>query len=145
MCHPRNLWLDLDVCITGALDGLVRPLVDSQLRIAKNWAQSGHGGCQSSVMYWEGIKPRIIHDAFDPKIAYWPPRNDNGKLWGDQEWITVLRDTQRVNVEYFDKQDVVSYKYHCRQGLPKGAKVSVFHGSPKPHQVSDDWVKQCRK
>lgn len=147
--HTRNLWLDLDVAITGALDGLCVPLVDSQLRICKNWAQSGHGGCQSSVMYWEGVSARIIHDEFDRSIANWPPTTNtfwpNGQVqYGDQEWITVLRDTQRLEVEYFDSQDISSYKYHCRQGLPEGTKVAVFHGSPKPHEVGAAWVKQCR-
>lgn len=137
----RNLWLDLDVVITGSLDGLVTPLTE-ELRICKNWAQSGWGGCQSSVMYWEG-GARIINDEFDPKIAHWPPRND-GCLWGDQEWITQLRDEERLSVEYFAPEDVVSYKYHCRGGLPDGAKVVSFHGRPNPDEVRDSWVMECR-
>jgi hypothetical protein len=143
--RQRNLWLDLDVAITGSLDGLVEP-IDGSLRICKNWAQSGYGGCQSSVMYWEGDTGKIINDEFDPKIAYWPPRHDDGKLWGDQEWITQLRDEKRIAVEYFSPVDVVSYKYHCRvNGLPKGAKVVVFHGKPKPSEVADDWVIGARQ
>ena len=140
----RNLWLDLDVCITGSLDGLVEPLVDSQLRIGLNWAVSGHGGCQSSMMYWEGDSAQIIHDEFDSAIAHWPPINRPPILWGDQEWITVLRDTQRLDVEYFSSVDMISYKYHARDGLPEGAKVVVFHGRPNPSECSEDWIKQCR-
>lgn len=139
----RNLWLDLDVVITGSLDGLVEPT--ENLRIIKNWAKSGWGGCQSSVMYWEGDRFRFISDDFDPAIAYWPPRNEPGILWGDQEWITKLRDEGRLEVEYFSPDDIVSYKYHCRDtGLPRGAKVVVFHGKPKPDEVGDPWVKEVR-
>lgn len=141
--RKRNLWLDLDVAITGSLDGLVTPL-SSGIRIAKNWAQSGHGGCQSSVMYWEGDSGRIINDEFDPAIAHWPPINQPGVLWGDQEWITQLRDEKRLAVEYFNPADVVSYKYHCQCGLPEGAKVAVFHGKPNPSEVSDKWVMEAR-
>ena len=141
--RERNLWLDLDTVITGSLDGLVEPL-DKGIRIAKNWAQSGYGGCQSSVMYWEGDNGRIINDEFDPSIAHWPPRNEPGILWGDQEWITQLRDEGRIEVEYFSPDDVVSYKYHCQNGLPKGAKVAVFHGKPKPSEVKDTWVSEAR-
>lgn len=142
--RERNLWLDLDVAITGPIDGLVTPL-NSDLRIAKNWAQSGYGGCQSSVMYWEGDACKIISDEFDPAIAHWPPINKPGVLWGDQEWITQLRDEERIQVEYFSPVDVVSYKYHCRGvGLPKGAKVVVFHGKPKPAEVCDPWVMSAR-
>jgi hypothetical protein len=141
----RNLWLDLDTVITGPLDGLVTPC--SKLRIAKNWAQSGFGGCQSSVMYWEGDTGRVISDEFDPAIAHWPPINKPGEvLWGDQEWITELRDEGRIEVEYFNPCDVVSYKYHCRdRGLPIATKVAVFHGKPKPSEVKDKWVIEARK
>jgi hypothetical protein len=130
--------------ITGSLDGLVTPL-NKGIRIAKNWAQSGYGGCQSSVMYWEGDSGKIINDEFDPSIAHWPPRNEPGILWGDQEWITQLRDEKRLDVEYFDPADVISYKYHVRgQGLPPQAKVVVFHGKPNPGEVRDGWVNQAR-
>lgn len=138
--RARNLWLDLDTVITGPLDPLVTPLADG-IRIAKNWAQSGYGGCQSSVMYWQGDAGKIINDEFDPAIAHWPPINSPGILWGDQEWITQLRDENRLTVEYFDVADVISYKYHCRNvGLPPAAKVVVFHGQPKPSEVFDKWV-----
>ena len=143
MSKSRNLWLDLDVVITGSLDGLVKPT--NKLRIAKNWAQSGWGGCQSSVMYWEGDGYKIISDEFDPAIAHWPPINEPGILWGDQEWITQLRDEERIEVEYFDKEDVISYKYHCRgKSLPRDTKVVVFHGKPRPSEVRDEWVMDIR-
>lgn len=147
--HGRNLWLDLDVTITNDIDALVEPLNGSHIRMAKNWAQSGHGGCQSSVMYWEGAKASIIPEAFDPKDAHWPPRTDkhwpNGQvMWGDQEFITYMRDIGAIQVEYFAPAHVVSYKYHCRNGLPKDSRVQVFHGQPKPSAVSDAWVKAAR-
>ena len=141
--HTRNLWLDLDVCITGSLDGLVTTLY-TQIRIGKNWAKSGHGGCQSSMMYWESDSARIIYDEFDPAIAHWPPINQPGVLWGDQEHCTALRDAGKLDVEYFSSTDMISYKYHCRNGLPAGAKVVVFHGKPDPADVNDDWVKLAR-
>ena len=140
----RNLWLDLDVTIHGSLDGLVQPLSKSDIRIGLNWAQSGHGGCQSSMMYWEGDSARVIYDEFDPAIAHWPPINKPGVLWGDQEHATALRDAGKLSCEYFSSTDMVSYKYHCRNGLPEGAKVVVFHGKPDPGDVEDDWVKAAR-
>jgi hypothetical protein len=94
-------------------------------------------------MYWEGDRTRFISDEFDPAIAHWPPRND-GCLWGDQEWITQLRDEKRLSVEYFNPEDVVSYKYHCQSGLPDKAKVAVFHGKPNPYEVNDEWVRSAR-
>ena len=148
--RARNLWLDLDVCITGSLDALVVPLNGSQLRIAKNWAQSGWGGCQSSVMYWEGNSAQVISDTFNRQDAHWPPRNDlwfseGVPQWGDQEWITHLRNIGQLQAEYFDSAHVQSYKYHARNGIPADCRVVVFHGKPKPSEVYDEWVMNCRR
>lgn len=149
--RKRNLWLDLDVTITRCIDGFVDPLkTGKQLRIALNWAQSGWGGLQSSVMYYEGQKAQHIFDDFDRSIACWPPRTntfwDNGQVqYGDQEWCTYLRDTGRLRVEYFNEGEVCSYKYHCAgKGLPSASRVQVFHGRPNPGEVSDQWVKDAR-
>lgn len=151
MSHPRNLFLDLDVVITGELDPLVVPLSgNNQIRAIRNWAQSGHNSVQSSVFYWEGCGARNVPESFNPADAHWPPRNnvhwDNGQVaWGDQEWMTYLRDTGQLDVEYFSAEHVKSYKYHLRQGLTPDCRVAVFHGKPKPSEVGDDWVRECRR
>lgn len=132
-----NLWLDLDVVITGSLDVLIEQYGKCELAMPENWAQSGHGGCQSSVMVWDGTLT-APHDLFDPKDARWPPVNDGG-LWGDQDHITRLRDQGKVNVTHTDETLIRSYKYHCRNGLPHNCRVVVFHGKPDPHEVKEEW------
>ncbi len=135
----NNLWLDLDVVITGNLDNMVLQYSGCSLAAPWNWAQSGHGGCQSSVMLWHGDETSSIYNAFDPDIAYWPPRNEPGVcLWGDQEFITIQRNAGFPVIQ-IDSDLVLSYKYHCRNGLPQGCKVVVFHGDPKPADVSESW------
>jgi len=138
------LWLDLDVVIVGDLDHFCD--TESTIRTAKNWAMSGHGGCQSSVMFWRDAGE--VFEAFEdarastPERFPWPPRNEPGVLWGDQEFLTELRDRGALAVDYFPEDCVRSYKYHCRSGLPEAASVIVFHGKPDPHEVSDDWVQE---
>jgi len=136
MGSTRNIWLDLDVVITGSLDFLL-PYTTDPLAMPWNWAQSGHGGCQSSVMAWGG-KIDAAKD-FDPSWAHWPPRNEPGIFWGDQEYITHLRDTGQLQVVQIPEQYVKSYKYHCRNGLPDDCRVVVFHGDPKPETVKENW------
>lgn len=137
MGTEQNIWLDLDVVITGSLDFLL-PFTTGPLAMAWNWAQSGHGGCQSSVMAWGGKID--VQAGFDPAWAHWPPRNERGIFWGDQEYITHLRDTGQLEVVEIQAQFIKSYKYHCRHGLPKDCRVVVFHGDPKPKAVSEDWL-----
>ncbi len=135
-----NLWLDLDVVVTGSLDDLVEHYSQCELAMPSNWAQSGHGGCQSSVMIWKQSKYTLpIYKTFNPEWAHWPPVNKAGVLWGDQEFITRLRDEGAINVTPIHPDWVKSYKYHCREGLPEGCKVVVFHGDPKPDSVRESW------
>ena len=136
------LYLDLDVVITGRLDDIIRPLIKHDLIMPLNWAASGHGGCQSSVMAWRNCDmTRRIFEEFDSADAHWPPVNKPGVLWGDQEWITRLRDTGQIAVKPLPEAWVKSYKYHCRDGLPDDCRVVVFHGQPKPETVRESWFR----
>ena len=136
-----NLYFDLDVVIVGALDGLV----SDRLSMPLNWAQSGHGGCQSSVMAWGWSYPQIP-DAFHVEQLEAPERGNCGAyqgLWGDQELITrTLGNPGGVNIDAM--QGIYSYRYHCQGGPPPGAIVVCFHGQPKPAQVSEQWVLESR-
>lgn len=135
------LYLDLDVVIVGDLGRLI----SKELSMPANWAQSGHGGCQSSVMSWDSIETRLefIPDTFNPKKLSKPNPPNYGlygehKLWGDQEYITDCIGDPGHEIKAMEH--VFSYKYHCRNGLPEDASVICFHGNPKPNQVSDAWV-----
>lgn len=55
--------------------------------------------------------------------------------WGDQGF---LMDHLAGAARWGD--EVVSYKVHCRNGLPERAKVVCFHGKPRPWQCKDSWV-----
>lgn len=120
------LYFDLDVVITGSLDYLV-PYTEHQFAAPANWAQSGHGGIQSSVMAWNGK----WHEPFNT-LDY---AIDSKRLWGDQEYLWELLGDDWVKVPR-----VASYKYHCRTGKPEQTSVIVFHGKPDPHEVKDPWI-----
>ena len=144
----QNLFLDLDVVITGNLDALVDEYGGCYFAAAKNWAQSGHGGVQSSVMLWQGgtgCHAETIYRNFDPAIAHWPPINTPGVLWGDQEHCTQLRDEGKLSVTAIDPALIKSYKYHVRPNnhkVPAGAMLIIFHGKPDPHEITgEDWLK----
>lgn len=89
-------------------------------------------GYGSGVMLWNEEQPQVW-DEWVKRPFYHP--------LGDQGWMEMW-------VEKADRlQDVfpgkfVSYKAHCRGGLPEGAAAVCMHGHPKPHQVADEWVQQ---
>ena len=149
MATTTNLFLDLDIILTGSLDELVLRYGECPLAAPLNWAASGHGGVQSSVMVWKQSKYTLpIYRDFRREWARWPPCNDNGTFtpkgrggWGDQEWVTHLRDAGKLDVVPMFPPWVRSYKYHIRPTatLPAQCKVAVFHGSPKPAEVNESW------
>jgi hypothetical protein len=92
-------------------------------------------------MAWNG-RIREPFERFNPAHAYWPPRNERGVLWGDQEHLSALRDAGLIDWTPIAPELVKSYKYHCRnKGLPNDCRVVVFHGDPKPAEVSEPWLK----
>ena len=141
----QNLYFDLDVVIVGDL----KRLVSGCLSMPANWAQSGHGGCQSSVMSWSTDYDdySMLADEFDVKQLK-EPRNGNCgsygdlNLWGDQEYITAKLGEPGNEVVPMDH--VYSYKYHCLNKVPEDASVVCFHGNPKPKDVRAKWVIQAR-
>jgi hypothetical protein len=138
-----SIYFDLDVVITGKLDYLVPYAYQSfpQLSAPANWARSGHGGIQSSVMAWLGT-----WDAPFFKVAReWPGTVDvdgyrtlgGVRYWGDQEYLWKMLGDRWTRLPR-----IYSYKYDCRdrRNLPRDMAVCVFHGEPKPVDVEDEWL-----
>lgn len=141
VANGPSLYFDLDVVIIGSLDYLV-DFAAHEFAAPANWARSGHGGIQSSVMAWRGnwMAPfeKICHE--------WPHRvTDNDgyttlggkRFWGDQEYLWELLGDKWVRIP-----GISSYKYHVmpHNKLPKDASVVVFHGEPKNLDVSDECI-----
>lgn len=125
MATGPSIYLDLDVVITKNIDYLT-DYIDS-FSAPANWAQSGYGGIQSSVMVWPGnwTEP---YEKFD--YATVPAR-----LYGDQEYLWELLGDKWNRIPM-----VGSYKYHVRpQGaIPEDLAILAFHGKPDPHEVTDE-------
>lgn len=117
----RVVFLDLDVIVTDALE----PLCDYP-GIASDWSL---GGYNSTVMVWDAGDHTEIWTKFKPEIA--------GMLAGDQDWITQLGGWPEFPIGW-----VSSYRLHSSKWPLAGSMIVAFHGSPKPHEVTDGWVPQ---
>lgn len=121
----RVLFLDLDVVITGSLDELVS--VQSRFCTISDWHLPGYN---SSVFVMDKDSHPEIWDDFDKTVM--------DVFNGDQDWIT-----EKIrNAAVFPSQWCVSYRSHAVPGIPKGAKVVVFHGYPKPKDCPSEWIKE---
>lgn len=140
MATGPSIYFDLDVIITGNIDYLAD--YTDTFSAPANWAMSGHGGIQSSVMAWPG---NWYYPCAEIKKD-WPGKStEDGykifrgqKIWGDQEYLTML-----LGDEWRKIPGIRSYKYHCRNGVPSDARVVVFHGKPDYPEVDTDWIRKA--
>jgi glycosyltransferase involved in cell wall biosynthesis len=131
----RIVYFDLDTVLIGPLDGIVK--YKGQFATLKDFYQPKRLG--PAVMMWEaGDYTAAIWDEW---VAEGKPRHQMGDLW----WLNNLNQG-RFAKEIDKLQDVfpgafVSFKADCKPHPPQGAKVVCFHGTPRPHQCSEQWVK----
>lgn len=117
------LYFDLDVVITGSLD----PLLEWKgFGIIDDWWMPGFN---SSVMKLTGQEGHV----FDEFI----PEDMHRFRLGDQQWITE----QMAGAKTFPPEYFPSYKANrCQAKAPDDAMAVIFHGTPKPCQITEGWV-----
>lgn len=148
------LYMDLDTVIVNNLDWI------TQLSKAHFWAirdfkklwRPQFQGINSSVMYWHTEKFAGIWQDF----AQQDIRKVCGKYHGDQDYLSaVLNPVQR---RFFPENSALSWRWQAwdggmdprnRKHLNPGAgtrfdpetSLLIFHGQPKPDQVTDPVIK----
>lgn len=135
----RVIFLDLDTVIVGSLDEIAK--YDGQFATLTDFYSPERVG--PAVMMWKaGDYSASIWEEW---VSEGKPRNDMGDLW----WLNNLDQGRFANrcdrLQKLFPGVFVSYKGNCRQGLPEGAKVVCFHGHPRPHEVTDEWVSAAWK
>ena len=78
--------------------------------------------------------------SFD-KVTYVLPDMPPLIFYGDQEWTTYQLIQRKAKITWYPENWLKSYKF----GYDMSAKIVVFHGSPKPHEVNDKWVREYWK
>lgn len=122
----RVIFFDLDTIIVGALDDIVK--YRGNFALLRDFLRPDGSG--SGVMLWRAGYATWLWDNFE---ALGFPEIEGG----DQAWIEQNIDADLLQQLY--PQAFVSYKVHCQEIFPRGAKVVCFHGEPKPHNAGG-WV-----
>lgn len=160
MFDPRHglgtvLYLDLDVVVCGSLDW-VQHLDHRRFWAIRDWRclwRPGWRGINSSMMFWDTQKFSGIWSGF---LALGLSQAC-GRYHGDQDFLTEIVD--KSHLSYFPEQMIRSWRWQIRDGgmdprsrqslrpgagsiIPPDTRVMVFHGRPKPHEVSDPVIQQ---
>lgn len=139
-----NLYMDLDVVILKNIDCFANWGDDNTFGIIADFAQPKHI-YNSSIMKWNNKTASFIWDKYFLDRPQWE------KYHGDQNVITDLMKKNSV-LKLFPDEWTFSYKWFNRNN-PRfsnqhnvfeqdlNAKIAVFHGNPKPHESTQEWVK----
>jgi hypothetical protein len=121
-------YIDLDTLITGNIDHMLQNLPDHivMLQDFYHGIAKSAGKIASGLMTWRHGDYHHIWEQFirDPNQAIASVRPH-----GDQHYIASQITQCAIWQELYPGQ-VVSFKVHCREGLPDGAKIICYHGTP---------------
>lgn len=131
----RIFYIDLDTLITGNVDDIIshegkftvlHDFFMIRLPTRKDKWGTGAEAVGSGVLSWNAGEHTQIWETFikDPKsaVASLSPH-------GDQKWIQIHQPDREYFQDLFPNQ-LVSFKVHCRNGLPKNARIVCYHGKP---------------
>lgn len=139
----RILYMDLDTVPVGDFSDLWNGIGDDgkliMLRDFYHPAQFSASG----VMGWTGDYLKLIYNVFndDPDLAM--RSFQEGMPRGDGAFIPwALSKSDGFQGYWQDEYPgrLVSYKVHCRDGLPKDASLVCFHGKPRPTEIDEPWL-----
>lgn len=123
----RMLYFDLDVVIISNIDCFIQYESD-KLTILNDWIYKKYGikKYNSSIMQWNIDLYFDLFDHFQNIVSC-------KKYAGDQDFIT----DHIQDAIFWPEEWCISYKWHeCeKKKIPENAKIIVFHGNPKPHEL----------
>lgn len=125
----RVLFFDLDTAIVGELADVAAVADNAALAMLRDFYRLGDG-LGSGVMAWDDDDLVVtLYRAFaaDPARIM-----QDYRAGGDQSFIETYFD-DRLVTRWQDALpgQIVSYKVHCRNGIPPDARVVCLHGRPK--------------
>lgn len=152
--HRGNLlYLDLDVVIVNSIDWAVRASTDYfwTIRDFRYLQKPNYNSMNSSLMYWNVEKFGWIWQEFSAADIAATTR----RFQGDQDYLQMVLTQEQKR--YYNNEHVQSWRWqvaeggynfqarrHCSPGQAAvhdpNASILVFHGNPKPHQVTDPIV-----
>lgn len=122
------LFYDLDTAIVGDQSNIARHAALFQFTMLRDFYAPAHFG--SGVMGWSGNAAAYLYDQFaaDPEKMMGIQR----ARMGDQAFIEDGYGKDRLTRwQDYVGDEIVSYKVHCRRGIPENARVICLHGTPK--------------
>ena len=152
------LYFDLDTVIVGNIDWIWQQPLSYfwAIRDFRYLQNPHHAGFNSSVMWWNVRNFSWVWEQFSKEDIKQVTKNNPG----DQDYITKAIDINQRR--FFEDRMFESFRWQCLDGgydfqrrqhkspgsgvkIAPDTSVVVFHGLPKPHQISDAAITQLWK
>lgn len=127
------LYMDLDTAIVGDITSLLDAVKTHDFIMLKPFAKARKGWA-SGLMAWNGDMS-ALYDTFIKSPGLHMERATTFNNWGDQGFISHNTLVKPKTWQDLLPGKVVSWKHHCRNGIPEEASVVCFHGKPRPWEV----------
>lgn len=129
-------YIDLDTLIVNNIDNIIS--TDTQnLVVLRDFY---HGVVKSATLVGSGLMmwKHGLYNHIWEKFMVDPEKHvADAKTYGDQWWIEKQVSDPIFWQDLYPEQ-VVSFKVHCRKGLPNNARVICYHGRPSiPESIND--------
>lgn len=122
------LFFDLDTAIVGDLSEIASAAMSGRFVILRDFYR-GADTFGSGIMAWCADDAAFVYEKFaaSPELFMMTCREG-----GDQRFLEFVFDRPKA-LRWQDAVpgQIVSYKVHCRGGIPAGARVVCLHGRPK--------------
>lgn len=149
----RNLYIDLDCVIIDDIDDIWK-YSSPDFVICQDFNRvynPDFRGINSSVMSWTDDDLAFLYESFSRDVDSF-----TSKYRGDQDVIQDLATKRSL----YPKEWMRSYRWEIWRGgikdnrinnyftekdicvIPEGCKIAVFHGKPKPHEITDSQLRQ---
>lgn len=134
------LYFDLDTVIVGDISRFMEVKETTMLSDFHRPETPSSG-----LMFLKEADRSKVWDYWIEKPEYHIQRANTKTCWGDQG---ILREILGDGVaRWQDKfpEEIVSYKSHCKKGVPEKAKIVCFHGYPRPWRLKKlHWIPKIK-
>lgn len=130
-------YIDLDTVIVGDITRMVKH--KHNFTVLRNLSSKEPGRIGSGVMAWGKDYSYLYR-----KFMEYPDKHMaecvTSAMWGDQGWLQSHGGPFDLFQDLWPGR-VKSFKFDLNRGRPAGdCRIVCFHGSPKPWEISADWI-----
>lgn len=132
------LYLDIDTVIIKNIESIINEAMKHEFVCLRDFYKEKdklERTIGSGVMFWNKDMS-YLYDKFMENPDKYMKECTTTRWWGDQGFIEMNLKEKHIFWQDIVPNKVVSWKVHCKFGIPDEATIIAFHGRPRPWEVS---------